>query len=87
MKKVIILRASTGVSKSTAIVLKTYYRNPHLTFIISQVTVTNTIGIADYMAKHDKMEMGRNVGYSTSIAKVAMREPGLMYQTMKTTTN
>jgi hypothetical protein len=67
------------VSKSTAIVLKTYYRNPRLMFVISQVTVTNTIGIADYIAKHEGMEMGRNVGYSTSIAKVALTEPGLFY--------
>ncbi len=60
--------------------------NPFKLVVCSQVTIANTISLAQYVATLEGMELGKNIGFHTSLNKVDIPQHGLMYQTIKTTT-
>ena len=86
VKEPIILKASTGIGKSSFLIHDLYLKNPNRLFVCSQVTIINAISIANFVSTLSGMQLGVNVGYTTSQGRVDIPGPGIMYQTIKTTT-
>lgn len=86
-KRVIVFKASTGIGKSTMLLHELFLNNPQRLVICSQVTIINAMSIAQYVGTLNGMELGVNVGYTTSQGRVDIAGPGIVYQTIKTTTS